>query len=299
MRTCLTLRKVVTLGCLLSGCTAPIGDGNEPLTNQGRMDGSAPYEPEDDAGGADAQDAEEDAQAAPAEDAAIDAGAPDGQLEQPEDSGAVMPPVTRSDAGAVLPDAGVDRPDAGLSDADTPMPDASTPKPDAGTPKPDAGTPKPDAGTPKPDAGTPKPDAGTPKPDAGTPKPDAGTPKPDAGTPDAGAPSVKFKQVYAIIAERCAFCHVKDRIGFQLGHLDMSSAHAAHRNLVGETAAGIDCGGTGHVRVVAGKPEESLIIHKLEGTADCGVRMPDGLPPLSPEQIHLIRSWIRAGAKND
>ncbi len=164
---------------------------------------------------------------------------------------------------------------------------------DAGAPTPDASAL--DAGTAEPDAGTVEPDAAPPEPDAGTSEPDASAPPPDAGTPS----TTTFSQVYAIISEKCAFCHVTDHIGSSLGHLDMSTKAAAYRNLVGQPAQGIDCGGTGHVRVVAKSPEQSLIIHKLSGTADCGVQMPDNYPPLSRAQIEVFRRWIKAGAKND
>lgn len=85
----------------------------------------------------------------------------------------------------------------------------------------------------------------------------------------------------------------------QLGHLDMSNAQTAYANLVGKAADGIDCGGTGLVRVTPGLPAQSLIIRKLLGTAECGVQMPDGFPALSATEIDVFQKWISAGAKND
>jgi hypothetical protein len=48
------------------------------------------------------------------------------------------------------------------------------------------------------------------------------------------------------------------------------------------------------------EPDSSLLVHKLEATQDCGVRMPthesDRLPA---HEIALIREWIALGARND
>jgi hypothetical protein len=57
----------------------------------------------------------------------------------------------------------------------------------------------------------------------------------------------------------------------------------------------------GATRVVAGDPENSYLIHKLEGRADIiGQRMPrTGGPFLAEGQIRIIKRWIEDGAKND
>jgi hypothetical protein len=84
-----------------------------------------------------------------------------------------------------------------------------------------------------------------------------------------------------------------------MGHLDMSTAEAAYANLVGQPAAGADCGGSGKVRVLPGDPDQSLIIQKLKGIAGCGAQMPDNYPALPSDQIALIEAWIAAGALHD
>jgi hypothetical protein len=136
----------------------------------------------------------------------------------------------------------------------------------------------------------------------------------DAADPDAAvAPS--FTDVYAILDEHCAYCHRPDPdgpgeqqagIGYLLGRLDMSTAELAYRNLVedGGFADGIHCGpeeqgDAGLRRVVPSDTANSLILSKLSDAPKCGVRMPDGLPPLPAEQIAVISAWIEAGAKND
>lgn len=51
------------------------------------------------------------------------------------------------------------------------------------------------------------------------------------------------------------------------------------------------------MRVNPGKPDDSYLIKKLEGSADIvGARMPLGGPYLSQEQIDQVRSWIANGA---
>jgi len=52
--------------------------------------------------------------------------------------------------------------------------------------------------------------------------------------------------------------------------------------------------------LVAGQPDLSFFMEKLDaGTPRYGVRMPLGLPPLSPELRSLVRAWITAGARKD
>jgi hypothetical protein len=57
----------------------------------------------------------------------------------------------------------------------------------------------------------------------------------------------------------------------------------------------------GAVRVIAGDPDNSYMIHKLEGAPDiAGVRMPRGNGPFLTEgQMRVIERWIALGAHND
>jgi hypothetical protein len=50
------------------------------------------------------------------------------------------------------------------------------------------------------------------------------------------------------------------------------------------------------IRVIPGNPGGSLLIQKLEGTSNLGVRMPRGGPYLDQSSINVIRQWITAGA---
>lgn len=50
------------------------------------------------------------------------------------------------------------------------------------------------------------------------------------------------------------------------------------------------------IRVIPADPDDSFIIHKLEGTQALGDRMPDGGPYLPQSTIDVIRQWIANGA---
>ena len=53
----------------------------------------------------------------------------------------------------------------------------------------------------------------------------------------------------------------------------------------------------GAIRVIPGDPDNSYIIHKIEGASDIvGVRMPQRGPYLTDGQILIIRRWIAIGA---
>jgi hypothetical protein len=62
------------------------------------------------------------------------------------------------------------------------------------------------------------------------------------------------------------------------------------------------------VRVKPGRPQESFLLHKLDGTqgcagvpcpGGCGTRMPQVGDPLPPALIDTIRDWILDGAQNN
>jgi hypothetical protein len=57
----------------------------------------------------------------------------------------------------------------------------------------------------------------------------------------------------------------------------------------------------GAIRVVPGDPENSYLIHKLEGRPGIfGVRMPATQGPfLTDGQLSIIKRWIENGAPND
>ena len=91
----------------------------------------------------------------------------------------------------------------------------------------------------------------------------------------------------------CTQCH--NAIGGRFNGLDLSAA-VAYTNLVGRASVGKP----GAVRVIAGDPENSYLIHKLEGRPGIvGARMPLLGPALTEGQILVIKRWIQLGARND
>lgn len=50
------------------------------------------------------------------------------------------------------------------------------------------------------------------------------------------------------------------------------------------------------LRVAPGDPDASYLVHKIEGAAAVGARMPLNAPPLPAETIAVIRQWIADGA---
>jgi WD40 repeat protein len=97
------------------------------------------------------------------------------------------------------------------------------------------------------------------------------------------ADTVSFdKQIRPILARNCAGCHqpASRQSGLSLA-----------------TFADFQTGGRKGPAFIAGNPEKSVIISYLTG--ETKPQMPFGGKPLPDEQIELIRSWIREGAKND
>ena len=184
-----------------------------------------------------------------------------------EDSGSqalVGPPTVRSP----------DRADAGAADS---TPDARTRELDV-----DSSTPPGETA----DGGDTRHDAGA---DLGGDHADAG-PAQDAGPV---AEPGSFESVYPILVTSCASCHKAGK------SLDFSTPALAHASLVGVPAAMV-CGqvadgGVIPTRVVAGEPDSSLLIDKLEGRQTCGKQMP--IPMLLPhESVAALRAWVSAGA---
>lgn len=93
----------------------------------------------------------------------------------------------------------------------------------------------------------------------------------------------------------CTNCHNPGGRNFA-GGLDLTSA-VSYGSLVDVPSTGK----RGAVRVIPGDPENSYIIHKLEGNPDIvGQRMPRGNGPfLTSGQIQVIKRWIEIGAPNN
>ena len=71
-----------------------------------------------------------------------------------------------------------------------------------------------------------------------------------------------------------------------------------HDNMVNKVATTPACGLT--MLVVPGKPEESILWHRVkpleDGETPCAPKMPAGSDGLSAEQAQLVYDWILSGA---
>lgn len=139
--------------------------------------------------------------------------------------------------------------------------------------------------------------------------PAPGAPVGDALDPTICAePEPTFDSLFAVVIRgSCAVegCHAgvppdgSAPTGMML--LDPNDPALSYTNLVGVPAMGVECIDGGGTRVIAGDPDASLLIRKLEGDgtpdgAACGGRMPQGGPYLRASTIRVFRDWIAAGA---
>lgn len=94
--------------------------------------------------------------------------------------------------------------------------------------------------------------------------------------------------------QACTNCHT-DAGRTPVAGMNLRSG-MAYNSLVGAASSGKP----GAVRVIPGDPENSYIIHKLEGRADIvGTRMPRGNSFLTEGQLLVIKRWIQLGAPNN
>jgi hypothetical protein len=94
--------------------------------------------------------------------------------------------------------------------------------------------------------------------------------------------------------QACTNCHTNAGGRNPSGGLNLVSG-VSYNNLVGVVSPR-----RGLPRVAPGDPENSYIIHKLEGRAGIGgVRMPLTGTPLTDGQILVIKRWIELGAPNN
>jgi hypothetical protein len=94
----------------------------------------------------------------------------------------------------------------------------------------------------------------------------------------------------------CTQCHNPTGFGFRVGGLDLTSG-VSYNSLVNVASRQKP----GVLRVKPGDPDNSYLIHKIEGGPDIvGLRMPfSGAPFLTNGQILVLRRWIELGARND
>jgi hypothetical protein len=115
-------------------------------------------------------------------------------------------------------------------------------------------------------------------------------PPPEEPPPE--EPTISLDEIQAqVFTPRCALCHFGS--GNELPFsMDLSNSAASFDNLVNVPSEQVP----GLLRVHPGNPDDSYLIHKLEGTQSVGDRMPQGGPFLDEATIQGIRAWIAAGS---
>jgi hypothetical protein len=107
------------------------------------------------------------------------------------------------------------------------------------------------------------------------------------------ASAAMFKgDVQPIFTKKCAHpsCHgVAKSAGMQL------SAGAAYDNIVNVKSSEAPH----FMRIKPSEPDSSYLVMKIEGKQQVGARMPLTGGPLADKDIQTIRSWVKAGAKNN
>jgi mono/diheme cytochrome c family protein len=91
------------------------------------------------------------------------------------------------------------------------------------------------------------------------------------------------RDIKPILDANCSECHEGDELK---GEYDASSV-----------ASLIKGGKKAHPAIIPGKPDESALVQYLRGQKE--PQMPKGNSKLSEDELHLIRLWITAGAKDD
>ncbi len=130
-----------------------------------------------------------------------------------------------------------------------------------------------------------------------------GSPACASSSSSAAPAGATFSDIYPLIfpvttKAQCNFCHglpANDKSNGKLSMgMDKATAYAA---LVGKTSSSSMC--SGKALVVAGQPDSSLFLQKLDTTPPCGGHMPLGGDALPAAQLDMVRTWIAAGAKDD
>jgi len=86
----------------------------------------------------------------------------------------------------------------------------------------------------------------------------------------------------------CTVCHINNSAPENL-QLDEANSYVMLVNVPSAQQQSL-------MRVAPGDPDNSYLIHKLEGTAVSGSQMPQGGPALPQATIDMVRQWISDGA---
>jgi hypothetical protein len=116
-------------------------------------------------------------------------------------------------------------------------------------------------------------------------------------TAPAGGGVVSFaNDIQPILSGSCAFSNCHGTNANPGGRPMVLTTGQSYANMVGVFAVEL----TTMQRIRAGEPDNSYLIHKIQGThrgiGGSGERMPLSGSPLSQTQINLFRSWVAKGA---
>jgi hypothetical protein len=113
------------------------------------------------------------------------------------------------------------------------------------------------------------------------------------GADSAGPQTYFAAEIAPVLEKQCASCH---QTGTESGNISLLPANAAAQLVNAASVEAPDL-----MRVVPGKPDDSYLIMKLEGThvprGGNGAQMPFGAAPLPQATIDKFRKWIAEGAK--
>ena len=117
------------------------------------------------------------------------------------------------------------------------------------------------------------------------------------GNGNGGGEPTLSGDVQPILSAGCAVsgCHAGASPA-QGMNLSGGQTHSNTVNVASNQLPGMD-------RIEPGQPDQSYLVHKIQGTqgsvGGTGSRMPPGGTPLTQAQIDVIRAWVTAGAQDN
>ena len=101
--------------------------------------------------------------------------------------------------------------------------------------------------------------------------------------------------VQAIFNAKCLRCHSSDYKNGPAANLDLAEENMPRNTIAARSGQLSD----GTLLINPGRPDESYLVEKIVDAPRRdrrGSRMPRDMPPLSDEEIEIIRSWVLGGA---